>query len=126
MYANPPEFEFHVTKFESRKRNIISSLSVYVLHKTRRSRAKTAKKCTKKRDARTKLLFCLSTYYFFRRSRCRQKRRERFPTLKAMQERNLCLQGRMGRFSEWSSVSFNVTITNYFGAIERFGITLTN
>ena len=31
-----------------------------------------------------------------------------------MQERNLCLQGRMGRFSEWSSVSFNVTITNFF------------
>ena len=46
--------------------------------------------------------------------------------LKAMQERNLCLQGRMGRFSEWSSVSFNVTITNFFGTIERFGITLTS
>ena len=43
-----------------------------------------------------------------------------------MQERNLCLQGRMGRFSEWSSVSFNVTITNFFGTIERFGITLTS
>ena len=72
----------------------------------------------------TKLLFCFSTYCFFRRSRCRQKRRKRLPTLKAMQERNLCLQGRMGRFSEWSSVSFNVTITNFFGTIERFGITL--
>ena len=35
MYANPPEFEFQVTIFEVRKRNIISSLSVYVLHKTR-------------------------------------------------------------------------------------------
>ena len=74
----------------------------------------------------TKLLFCLSTYCFFRRSRCRQKRRKRLPTLKAMQERNLCLQGRMGGFSEWSSVSFNVTITNFFGTIERFGITLTS
>ena len=74
----------------------------------------------------TKLLFCLSTYCFFRRSRCRQKRRKRLPTLKAMQERNLCLQGRMGRFSEWSSVSFNVTITNFFGRIERFGITLAS
>ena len=37
---------------------------VYVLHKTcnyafsRRSRARTVKKCTKKRDARAKLLFC--------------------------------------------------------------------
>ena len=65
MYANPPEFEFQVTIFEFRKRNIISSLPVYVLHKTRnkvfsrRSRAKTTKKCTKKRDARTKSLFCL-------------------------------------------------------------------
>ena len=36
------------------------------------------------------------------------------------------LQGRMGRFSEWSSVSFNVTITNFFGTIERFEITLTS
>ena len=53
-------------------------------------------------------------------------RRERLPTLKAMQERNLCLQGRMGQFSRWSSVSFNVTITNFFGTIERFGITLTS
>ena len=74
----------------------------------------------------TKLLFCFSTYCFFRRSRCRQKRRKRLPTLKATQERNLCLQGRMGRFSEWSSLGFNVTITNYFGTIERFGITLTS
>ena len=32
----------------------------------------------------------------------------------------------MGRFCEWSSVSFNVTITNFFGTIERFGITLTS
>ena len=68
----------------------------------------------------TKLLFCFSTYCFFRRSRCRQKRRKRLPTLKAMQDRNLCLQGRMGQFSGWSSVSFNVTITNFFGTIERF------
>ena len=63
---------------------------------------------------------------FFRRSRCREMRRERLPRLKvkATQERNLCLQGRMGRFSEWSSLSFKVTITNFFGTIERFGITL--
>ena len=32
----------------------------------------------------------------------------------------------MGRFSEWSSLSFNVTITNFFGTIERFGIILTS
>ena len=67
MYANPPEFEFQVTIFEFRKRNIISSLPVYVLHKTRRSRAKTAKKWTKKRDARTKLLFCLLRWCYTRR-----------------------------------------------------------
>ena len=65
MHGNSPEFEFQVTIFESRKRNIISSLPVYVLHKTRnkvfsrRSRPNTAKKCTKKRYARTKCLFCL-------------------------------------------------------------------
>ena len=35
MNGNSPEFEFQVTIFESRKRNIISSLPVYVLHKTR-------------------------------------------------------------------------------------------
>ena len=54
MHGNPPEFDFQVTIFHFRKRNKISSLPVYVLHKTRnkvfsrRSRAKTAKKCTKK------------------------------------------------------------------------------
>ena len=73
MHGNSPEFEFQVTIFESRKRNIISSLPVYVLHKTRnkvfsrRSRAKTAKKWTKKRDARTKCLFCLLRWCYTRR-----------------------------------------------------------
>ena len=49
----------------SKKRKTISSSLVYVLHKTwnwafsRRSRAVTVKKCTKKRDARAELLFCL-------------------------------------------------------------------
>ena len=49
----------------SRKRKTISSSLVYVLHKTcnwifsRRSRAVTAKKFTKKRAARAELLFCL-------------------------------------------------------------------
>ena len=64
MYANPPEFEVQGTLFKFTKRNKISSLLVYVHHKTRnwvlsrRSHAKTAKKCTKKGDARAKLLFC--------------------------------------------------------------------
>ena len=50
-------------KFKKRKK-LLSSL-VYVLHKTwnwafsSRSRVVTAKKCTKKRDARANLLFCL-------------------------------------------------------------------
>ena len=56
------------------------SLLIYVLHKTRnlafsrRSRAKTGKKCTKKCDARTKLLLCLLNLLFFLRSRCRPRR----------------------------------------------------
>ena len=60
---NLSEYEFQGTIFKFRKRNKISSSLVYVLHKTRnkaffrRSRAKTAKKCTKKHDARAKLLF---------------------------------------------------------------------
>ena len=33
---------------------------VYVVHKTRRSRAKTCKEMYRKRDARAKLLFCLT------------------------------------------------------------------
>ena len=51
--------------YPSSERNKISSLLVYVLHKTRnlafscRSPAKTAKKCTKKCAARAKLLFYL-------------------------------------------------------------------
>ena len=65
MWANPPEAEFQETISSLRKRNKISSLLVYVLHKTRnqafspRIRAKTGKKCTKKCEARAKLLFCL-------------------------------------------------------------------
>ena len=35
MYKNPPEFEFQGTIFKFRKRNKLSSLLVYVLHKTR-------------------------------------------------------------------------------------------
>ena len=60
-----PEAEFQVTISKLRKRNKISSMLVYIPHKTRnqafsrRSRAKTGKKCTKKRDARANLLFCL-------------------------------------------------------------------
>ena len=64
MYAKSPEFEVQGTIFKFKKRNKISSLLVYIHLKTRnwsfsrRSRAKTAKKCTKKGDVRAKLLFC--------------------------------------------------------------------
>ena len=70
LQANPPKAEFQGTIFKLRKRNKISSLLVYVLHKTRnqalsrRSRAKTGKKCTKKCDVRAKLLFCLLKLLF--------------------------------------------------------------
>ena len=62
MYANPPESEFQGTIFKFRKRSKSSSLLVYVLYKTRNwacsrcSREETAKKCTKKRDARATVL----------------------------------------------------------------------
>ena len=72
MWANPPEAEFQGTIAKLKQRNKISSLLVYVLHKpqnlafSRRSHAKTGKKCTKKRDARAKLLFCsLNQLIFF-------------------------------------------------------------
>ena len=75
--TNPPGVEFQGTITKFRKRNQISSLLVYVLHKTlnkafsRRSRAKTTKKCIKnwkKCDARAShfdIAYCL-----FWRSRC--------------------------------------------------------
>ena len=50
-----------------------------VLYKTgnwalsRCNRATTAKRCTKKRDARAKLLFCLYKPIAFYRSRCRRR-----------------------------------------------------
>ena len=65
------EFKGILSKF--RKRSKVSSLFIYVLHKTQklgvlhRSRAKTANKCTKKYDARV-LLF--KPVVFFWRSRC--------------------------------------------------------
>ena len=66
--------QFRVQK----KRNKISSLLVFVLHKTRnwafsrRSRAKKANKCTKRCAAREKLLFCLLNILVFWPSRCRR------------------------------------------------------
>ena len=42
---------------------------------SRRSRAVTAKKCTKKRDARALLLFCQFNLLLLGRSRCRRRRR---------------------------------------------------
>ena len=56
-------------KFREGKRD--SSSLVYVLHKTcnqtfsLRSRESTVKKCTKKRDARAKLLFCVINLLLF-------------------------------------------------------------
>ena len=65
MYANPPKFEFQRNHTQVQK-------AKYVLHKTwnkafsRRNRAKTATKKTKKRDARrAKLLFRLFNLLFF-------------------------------------------------------------
>ena len=60
-----------MTIFKLRKRDKISSLLVYVLHKTRnkaflrRDHAKTGKKCTKKRDTGAKLLFCFLNLLIF-------------------------------------------------------------
>ena len=42
-----------------------SPLKREIRHFSRRSRAKTGKKCTKKRDARAKLLFAYKTFWFF-------------------------------------------------------------
>ena len=72
--------EFLRIIFKFRKRQKILPSLVYVLHKTwnwafsRRSRAVTVKKCTKKRDARAELLFCLFNQLLFWRSRCRRRR----------------------------------------------------
>ena len=73
MYANPSEFELQGTIFKLRKRNKMLSLLVQVLRKTRNklfsrpSRAKTAKKYTKKCDVLAKLLFHLLNLLIFQR-----------------------------------------------------------
>ena len=69
-----------MTIFKLGKRNKISSLLVYVLHKTRnkaflrRGHAKTGKKCTKKRDTSAKLLFCFVNLLIFGPSHCSPRR----------------------------------------------------
>ena len=72
MWVNFPGVDFLGTAFKFEKRKKISSSLVYVSYRTwnyvfsRRSRAVTAKKCTKKRDARrANLLFCLNLYCCF-------------------------------------------------------------
>ena len=74
--------EFWKTASKFRKRERKSSSCVHVLHKTwhqvfsRRSRAVTAKKCTKKPDARAELLFCQEWKPIdFCRSHWRRRRR---------------------------------------------------
>ena len=63
MQATFPGIEFLRIFFKLKKRKESSSSYVHVLHKTsnlevsRRSRAVTSKKCTKKSDARASLLF---------------------------------------------------------------------
>ena len=75
-FVSGVESQRTVSKFTKRKRKSYSVLCSRP-HKTwnwevsRRSRAETAKKCTKKRDARAKLLFC----QFFCRFRWRRRRR---------------------------------------------------
>ena len=79
MQANYFEAEFSSIISKFRKRKKLSSSLVNVLHKTwnwafsRRSRAATPKKCTKKHAAREELLFCLFNLFLFWRSRCRRR-----------------------------------------------------
>ena len=79
MQANSVWAKFLRAIFKFRKRKKILPSLVYV-HKTwnyafaRRSRAVTAKKCTKKRDARAEVLFCLFSLLIFWRSRCHRRR----------------------------------------------------
>ena len=80
---NFPGTEFLETESKYKSRKKTWSFCVYHLHKTsregisRRSRAVTAKKCTKKLAARSKLFFAYQNY-FFCRSRCRQRHRCQF------------------------------------------------
>ena len=71
MWADPTGVEFLGTISKFKKKNKILSLPISVLLKTRNwafsrsSRAKTAKKCTKKCTARAKLLCCLLNLLVF-------------------------------------------------------------
>ena len=65
----PPEVKFQVTISKLRKRNKISLLLVYVLHKISHFHVivvqKMGMKCTRRCDACSKLLFCLLNLLFF-------------------------------------------------------------
>ena len=80
---NFPGIEFLETESKYKSRQKTWSFCVYHLHKrprdgiSRRGRAVTAKKCTKKLAARSKLFFSYQNY-FFCRSRCRQRHRCQF------------------------------------------------
>ena len=80
---NFPGFEFLETASKYKRRKKTWSCCVYHFQKTsregisRRSRAVTAKKCTKKRTARSKLFFAHQKL-FFCRPRCRNRRRCQF------------------------------------------------
>ena len=74
MYANPPKLNskgpYSSPESEIKFRRCLFTFSIK--HEIRHFRVVTARKCTKKRDAHAKLLFCLLNVLFFRRSRCRR------------------------------------------------------
>ena len=70
------------TVFKFRKNNkkiccvhLVYKVNAWNWEVSRRSRATSAKKCTKKRDARAKFLLCYLNLLLFCRSRCRRRRR---------------------------------------------------
>ena len=70
MKGNPPRVEFFGTKSKFRKRKFrrclfTSSIEREIRHFHVVGVQKRAKKCTKKRDARAKMLFACKTFCFF-------------------------------------------------------------
>ena len=100
MWVDSFEAEFLRTISKFRKRKKISSSLVYVHHKkwnwafSRRSRAVTATKCTKKRDLRAELSLYLVNLLLFWRSRFRH-RLGILESLKIWYERSHCYSNRI-------------------------------
>ena len=115
------EFWRTVSKFRKRKRKLLSCVPVldktWIRHFHTSSLATTAKKCTKKRDARASYYFANLNLLLFCRSRCRRRHR----CLTSLKRREIEEREVSGKLPTYPSPKLTLTLTSYLGQKDDLG-----